>query len=143
MSQFIYFQKYHGKENVHSSNVLYMLQKIYYYNPRNFYEFLKVLLDSEEADSWILQFKTQEKHAKGVTDFSIIQNSFKIVVEAKEKYNCFNPSQIERHLEALKCFAIQFFENLGHFICYCIDSLNWLLVVVRAAVVKKRETFYR
>ncbi len=102
MSQFIYFQKYHGKENVHSSNVLYMLQKIYYYNPRNFYEFLKVLLDSEEADSWILQFKTQEKHAKGVTDFSIIQNSFKIVVEAKEKYNCFNPSQIERHLEALK-----------------------------------------
>ena len=102
MSQFVYFQKYHGKENVHSSNVLYMLQKVYYYNPRKFYKFLEELLDSEEPDNWMLQFKPQEKHAKGVTDFSIIQKSFKIVVEAKEKYNHFDISQIERHLEALK-----------------------------------------
>lgn len=102
MSQFVYFQKYHGKENVHSSNVLYMLQKVYYYNPRKFYKFLEELLESEEPDNWILQFKTQEKHAKGVADFSIIQKSFKIVVEAKEKYNPFDISQIERHLEALK-----------------------------------------
>ena len=102
MSQFVYFQKYHGKENVHSSNVLYMLQKVYYYNPRIFYKFLEELLESEEPDNWMLQFKPQEKHAKGVTDFSIIQKSFKIVVEAKEKYNHFDISQIERHLEALK-----------------------------------------
>lgn len=107
MSQFVYFQKYHGKENVHSSNVLYMLQKVYYYNPRKFYKFLEELLESEEPDNWILQFKTQEKHAKGVTDFSIIQKSFKIVVEAKEKYNHFDITQIERHLEALKNESIE------------------------------------
>lgn len=107
MSQFVYFQKYHGKENVHSSNVLYMLQKVYYYNPRKFYKFLEELLESEEPDNWILQFKTQEKHSKGVTDFSIIQKSFKIVVEAKEKYNHFDITQIERHLEALKNESIE------------------------------------
>ena len=102
MSQFIYFQRYHGKENVHSSNVLYMLQKIYYYNPKIFYNFLVELLESEEPENWILQFKTQEKYGKGVTDFSIIQKSFKIVVEAKEKNNSFDISQIERHVEALQ-----------------------------------------
>ncbi|HBF86754.1 MAG TPA: hypothetical protein DDW54_03650 [Clostridiales bacterium] len=107
MSQFIYFQKYHGKENVHSSNVLYMLQRIYYYNPRKFYNFLKELLDSECPESWLLQFKPQEKYSKGVTDFSIIQKSFKIVVEAKEKNNHFDSSQIERHMDALKSDFIE------------------------------------
>lgn len=104
MSQFIYFQKYHGKENMHSSNVLYMLKKVYYYNPKIFYSFLAELLECEEGKDWIPQFKTQEKNKKGVTDFSIIQDSFKIVVEAKEKYNKFNYGQIEGHLSSLADF---------------------------------------
>ncbi len=107
MSQFIYFQKYHGRENVHSSNVLYMLQKVYYYSPKIFYSFLAELLECEVSLSWIPQFKSQEKNDKGVTDFSIIQESFKIVVEAKEKYNKFDKAQIERHLESLKKFSCE------------------------------------
>lgn len=127
MNEFYFFQRYHGKENVHSSNVLYMLERVYYYNPNIFYEFLAELLGREDVKEWVLNFKSQEKHSRGVTDFSIIQNPFKIVVEAKEKYNDFTEKQICQHLDSLnedkinnKVFLAlapkinnqQFFENI-------------------------------
>ena len=101
MSNFIYFQKYHSKENVHSSNVLYILQRVYHYNPTIFYNFLNALCE-EDVENFMPQFLTQEKGKRGITDFSIIQGSFKIIVEAKEKYNKFDEEQIRRHLSDLE-----------------------------------------
>ena len=104
MSEFVYFQKYHTKENVHSSNALYLLQRVYHYSPRIFFNFLESFCE-QDVELFQPQFMLQEKGAHGITDFSISQESFKIVVEAKEHYNKFDFSQIERHLKDLSNFT--------------------------------------
>lgn len=102
MDNLKYFQRYHGKENTHSSNALSLLHMLYDYNPQKFYSTLGALIESQgdlenAAPSFVVQ---DTKNGKGsIPDFSIMQHSFKIAVEAKE--GAFNVDQLDRHLKGL------------------------------------------
>lgn len=100
MSEVYFFQRYHTKENVHSSNALLLLKRVYYYSPKLFYKTLAGWLDVEETQ-FLPSFTTQERGNKSVPDFCIRQNGFSILVEAKEKNNCFTEDQMRRHLKTL------------------------------------------
>ncbi len=100
MSEVYYFQRYHSKENAHSSNALLLLKRLYYYSPKLFYRVISKWIDVEE-DTFLPNFLTQTKAVKSVPDFCIKQNGFKIIVEAKEKYNQFTESQMRNHIESL------------------------------------------
>ena len=96
-----FFQRYHGRENTHSSNALMLLQRLYYYSPCKFYGVIENLFEVQGGDKLIPNFVTQDTdNGKGsIPDFTIQQLSFKLVVEAKE--NKFDMNQLERHLEGL------------------------------------------
>lgn len=103
MSDLQYFQRYHGKENTHSSNALLLLKRLYFYNPKKFYDVLIGLLQEQSIEKITTEFIAQDtKIGKtSVPDFSIGQESFKIIVEAKEKGTKFYIDQLERHLKGL------------------------------------------
>lgn len=100
MSEVYYFQRYSKKENSHSSNAVLLLKRLYFYSPKMFYGFINNLLSSDNNEL-LPAFITQERNYNSVPDFCIKQNSFKIVVEAKEKDAHFDSKQIKEHLEAL------------------------------------------
>lgn len=96
------FQKYHARENIHSSNAMLMLKNVYNYSPNKFYSFLKGILDKGDnlfEPQFVAQHK--EKDKLSVPDGLICQESFKILIEAKEKDNDFTESQLKAHLEYL------------------------------------------
>lgn len=102
MDNLKYFQRYHGKENTHSSNALSLLQMFYDYSPKKFYETLCNIIEQQgELENVAPHFVVQDTgNGKGsIPDFSIMQHSFKIAVEAKE--GAFNIDQLERHLKGL------------------------------------------
>ncbi len=102
MSDLQYFQRYHGKENTHSSNALFLLKRLYFYSPKKFYEVLSAMFEKQGGlENVAPEFVVQDtKNGKdSIPDFSIMQPSFKIVVEAKEK--SFSINQLERHLNGL------------------------------------------
>lgn len=102
MENLKYFQRYHGRENTHSSNALSLLHMLYDYSPKKFYVILGGLIESQgELENAAPRFVVQDtENGKGsVPDFSIMQHSFKIAVEAKE--GAFNINQLERHLKGL------------------------------------------
>ncbi len=75
---------------------------LYEYSPKKFYVTLGVLINAQgELENAVPRFEVQDtKNGKGsIPDFSIMQHSFKIVVEAKE--GAFNIDQLERHLIGL------------------------------------------
>ncbi len=94
------FQRYHGKENIHSSNALMLLQQLYFYSPQKFYDTITAIF---ETQNFMPEFIPQDtgNGKSSIPDFSIMQQGFKIVVEAKENSRNFNLEQIERHLENL------------------------------------------
>lgn len=94
------FQKYHSRENIHSSNALLLLKKIYNYSHDKFYELISGIVDREENE-WCPQFVSQhkEKDKSSVPDGLIGQKGFKILIEAKEKDNDFNQKQLLGHLK--------------------------------------------
>ncbi len=102
MKNLKYFQRYHGRENTHSSNALSLLDMLYDYSPKKFYSILGALIESQgDLENAAPQFVVQDtNNGKGsVPDFSIMQHSFKIAVEAKE--GSFNIDQLDRHLQGL------------------------------------------
>lgn len=102
MSELQYFQRYHGKENVHSSNALFLLKRLYLYSPKKFYEVLGAIIKKQgELEDLSPAFIVQDTNngKKSIPDFSIVQPSFKIAVEAKE--GTFDIEQLERHLDGL------------------------------------------
>lgn len=100
MSEVYFFQRYHTKENMHSSNALLLLKRVYYYDPKIFYKVISNWVEVD-SDEFLPSFITQEKGKKSIPDFCIKQNGFKIVVEAKEKYNSFTEDQMRRHVDNL------------------------------------------
>lgn len=107
MREVYYFQTYHQKENVHSSNALLLLKRLYYYKSRAFYGVIAKWFACD-LDEILPNFSTQEKgkvKEKGmesILDFTISQGGFRLFVEAKEKDNSFNEDQMARHLKNLK-----------------------------------------
>ena len=50
MSSVCLFQKYSSKENVHSSNALLLLKRVYYYSPKIFYKVLATWIECEDDE---------------------------------------------------------------------------------------------
>lgn len=101
MSEVYYFQRYYTKENAHSSNALLLLKRVYFYSPKIFYKVLSAWTERDE-DEFLPAFIAQGKGNASVPDFCIRQNGFELIVEAKEKNNCFSQDQLERHLKAFQ-----------------------------------------
>ena len=97
--QIHYFQRYHSKENVVTSNTMLMLSRLYDYNADKFFFLLNSLI-LQTADSPELTFNMQVSGSESVPDAVISQKSFKIVVETK-LYNQFEISQLMNHLEQI------------------------------------------
>jgi hypothetical protein len=102
MSEVLYFQRYHKKENMHSSNALLLLKKLYFYKPKLFYEVIRGwTADQCEICEFLPQFESQIKEKTSIPDLRIQQAGFEIAVEAKEKYNDLTKTQLEEHIKAL------------------------------------------
>lgn len=96
------FQRYHARENIHSSNAMLLLKKIYDYSHDKFYKLLSSCMEIEE-NQWCPQFVTQhkEKDKDSIPDGLIYQTGFKCLIEAKEKNKDFNEQQLVGHLAYL------------------------------------------
>lgn len=94
--QIHYFQRYHSKENVDTSNTMLMLSRLYTYNADKFFNMLNALI-LKEQNSPEITFDLQVAGGKSVPDAIISQKSFKIIVETK-LYNGFNETQLINHL---------------------------------------------
>lgn len=95
-----YFQRYHSKENVHTSNAMLLLSRLYQYSPSKFFDFIgNILPDNADIQ---LAFNIQDKISGGtVPDATIGQASFKIAIEAKLD-GSFTLNQLQGHLETFK-----------------------------------------
>ncbi len=93
-----YFQRYHQKENVATSNTLLLLSRLYSYSSDKFFRFLRseYFMDEFEPE---LVFTLQEKSEGSVPDATITQEGFKIVVETKMT-DWFYTDQLMRHLKS-------------------------------------------
>lgn len=94
--QIHYFQRYHSKENVDTSNTMLMLSRLYNYNADKFFSMLNSLVLGQD-ESPEITFDLQVVGDESVPDAIISQKSFKIVVETK-LYNQFYQDRLERHL---------------------------------------------
>lgn len=92
-----YFQRYHSKENVDTSNTMLMLSRLYNYNADKFFTMLNDLI-LQQDESPELVFELQVSGDGSVPDAVISQKSFKIVVETK-LYNQFDKMQLVNHLK--------------------------------------------
>lgn len=95
--QIHYFQRYHSKENVDTSNTMLMLSRLYNYNADKFFSMLNALI-LQEDESPEISFDLQVAGDESVPDAIISQKSFKIVVETK-LYNQFGKQQLMNHLK--------------------------------------------
>ena len=93
-----YFQRYHTKENVDTSNTMLMLSRLYNYSPDKFFSMLNEYL-FESTDTPEIKFNLQETGKGSVPDAVISQKSFKIVVETKLD-NKFREEQLLNHLNS-------------------------------------------
>ena len=92
-----YFQRYHSKENVDTSNTMLMLSRLYNYNADKFFTMLNDLI-LQQDESPELVFELQVSGDGSVPDAVISQKSFKIVVETK-LYGQFDKVQLVNHLK--------------------------------------------
>ena len=93
-----YFQRYHEKENVATANTMLLLSRLYAYSSDKFFRFLKSEYFSDSFNPEIV-FTLQEKSVDSIPDATIIQESFKIVVETKMS-DWFYEDQLLRHLNS-------------------------------------------
>lgn len=94
--QIHYFQRYHSKENVDTSNTMLMLSRLYNYNSDKFFSMLNSLILGQD-ESPEISFDLQVVGDESVPDAFISQKSLKIVVETK-LYNQFSQEQLIKHL---------------------------------------------
>lgn len=93
-----YFQRYHAKENVATSNTMLLLSRLYSYSTDKFFRFLKSEYFSDSFNPEII-FTLQEKSVDSIPDATITQESFKIVVETKMS-DWFYEAQLLHHLNS-------------------------------------------
>lgn len=95
-----YFQRYHSKENVDTSNTMLLFSRLYYYSSDKFHTLLRELVTEEITNfETEMVFTLQERNANSVPDATIRQNSFKVVIETK-RYDSFRIDQIRNHLDS-------------------------------------------
>lgn len=95
-----YFQRYHAKENVATANTMLLLSRLYKYSPEKFFNFLNDKYFADMFDPEI-SFTLQESNGKSVADATIMQESFKIVIETKIT-DWFYGDQLIRHLNSFQ-----------------------------------------
>lgn len=97
-----FFQRYHGKENRHSSAACLLLSFLYNHNPALLHNLISSIFSIDRADLSI-SFITQDKNKNSGTipDFSIMQTGFKLSVEAKEKEDNSSITQLKGHINSL------------------------------------------
>jgi len=94
MSKIHYFQRYSSIENTVTNNTLQLLARIYNYSPAQASKFLSDIVGhSVEIGIEIYQ---QERASESVPDGTIIQRSFKVLVESKVDSGV-NEDQLLRH----------------------------------------------
>jgi len=77
-----YLQRYHEKENGATANTMLLLSRLYSYSSDKFFRFLKSEFFSDAFEPKIV-FNLQEKGVDSISDATITQESFKVVVETK------------------------------------------------------------
>lgn len=99
MSKLNYFQMYHAKENVSTANTMLLLDRLYNYSPKIFYQLLAQISDRvEKQEDLTIQFSLQTKGVKSCPDAVISQKSIKIIMETK-LYNQFDLIQLKNHID--------------------------------------------
>lgn len=83
MAKVHYFQRYSSYENTVTNNTLQLLARIYAYAPQKAADFINRLVDADEAVEIGLEIQQQQRGTGSVPDGTIIQRSFKIVIETK------------------------------------------------------------
>lgn len=103
-----YFQRYKGKENTVTNNVMLMLSRLYNYNSSFFYSMVSEWISNQNEENigndidLDINFELQpDSNGDTIPDAIIGQESFKIIVETKLSNN-FNESQLKGHLEKFK-----------------------------------------
>ncbi len=104
MANIHYFQRYHSKENVHTANAFLLINRLYQYKPQYFYSFLETLAEDEQYDydfrlSMRLQERSENKKSSTIPDAMIIQQGYRLCVEAKIG-DWFHIGQVKGHLKS-------------------------------------------
>lgn len=96
-----YFQRYHKGEDVATANTMLLLSRLYSFSPNKFFQFLKEQYFGDIRFEPELSFVLQEKSEESVSDATITQPSFKLVVETKMT-DWFYKEQLIKHLSKFK-----------------------------------------
>ena len=138
MANIHYFQRYHSKENVHTANAFLLINRLYQYKPQYFYSFLETLVEDEQYDydfrlNMHLQIKSEHKKGSTIPDAMIVQQGYRLCVEAKIG-DWFHIGQVKGHLKSFdkldtkyKIFLTLSNENecrLGNEIQELVDGFN-------------------
>ena len=91
--QIHYFQRYHSKENVDTSNTMLMLSRLYNYNADKFFSMLNSLILGED-ESPEITFDLQVVGDDSVPDAVISQKSFDELAVELRKYNSENATRL-------------------------------------------------
>jgi hypothetical protein len=154
MSTVHYFQRYSQRENTATNNTLLLFSRLYHSSPNKFYIFLNSLLDGYDIEGGI-QFKQQIKGEGSVPDASLLQVSFKIVIETK-MHKGFSIHQITEHLKSFgteqyqvlislspkppdRPFKNQIESKVGEFNSAKNKSIRFLPITFQDIVIKFRD----
>lgn len=83
MAKVHHFQRYSSFENTVTNNTLQLIGHIYAYAPQKAADFINQLVDADEPIEIGLEIQQQRRGPKSVPDGTIIQRSFKIIIETK------------------------------------------------------------
>lgn len=96
MAKVHYFQRYSSYENTVTNNTLQLLARIYAYAPQKAAAFLNELIGEAGSIDIGLGIQQQQRGMGSVPDGTVIQSSFKIVIETKVD-SPVNVDQLVRH----------------------------------------------
>ncbi len=104
MGKIHYFQRYSSVENTVTNNTLQLISRIYQYSPIKASQLLTDL--TEQSIEIGLEITQQQKEAASVPDATIMQRSFKILLESKVG-SPVSTSQLLRHAKGFKGEEVQ------------------------------------
>lgn len=99
MSKIHYFQRYSSVENTVTNNTLQLITRVYNYSPVQASKFLSDIVGVPVEIG--IEIYQQERASQSTPDGTIIQRSFKILIESKVE-NWVNYDQLMRHVKTFK-----------------------------------------
>lgn len=98
MAKVHYFQRYVSQENAVTNNTLQLLARIYAHKPQKAADLINELVGADEPIEIGVEIQQQRRDGDSVPDGTIIQRSFKILLEAKVSASV-NVDQLARHAD--------------------------------------------